>query len=297
IWNTEAGHLRVKEILAKCQPPIYPHDYQTEGICVSLDNKDLLATMATGMGKTGFFSFTMLVALAIKKDPSLAMPGAPSIPDNPAMLLILPTKALQEDMRKSMAKLGLDVVVINGDTCAEAEKSKRNLWEESKHQHNIILISPEELLSPSFRHLIENKAFSRRTWRFGVDEVHLIYTWGQSFRESFLQMGNVRARLESTDRGHIPLIAASATIREGPMKDTICQVLGLQRNQYHFLRRSNRRSDIQILVRPIESSPTSFAFPELDWIIDEKESTVIFCKTIALGFRVTVHLWRLAVSK
>ncbi|KAG6824879.1 hypothetical protein H0H92_005537 [Tricholoma furcatifolium] len=37
-------------------------------------------------------------------------------------------------------------------------------------------------------------------------------------------------------------------------------------------------------------------FPELDWIIDEMESdnTIIFCKTIALGFRVVTYLWNKA---
>ncbi|RXW12387.1 hypothetical protein EST38_g13468 [Candolleomyces aberdarensis] len=47
----------------------------------------------------------------------------------------------------------------------------------------------------------------------------------------------------------------------------------------------------------MKSSTTSFSFSELDWVLNEPDTTVIFCKTIALGFRVTVHLWHLAISK
>jgi hypothetical protein len=48
-----------------------------------------------------------------------------------------------------MGKQGLDVVVINRDTCAVAAKLKRNFGK--RLRHNIVLITPEELLSPSFR--------------------------------------------------------------------------------------------------------------------------------------------------
>ena len=55
VYNMEAGCTLVTDILAKSQPwPIQPHDYQLEGICHALD---VIATMATGAGKTGFTVF------------------------------------------------------------------------------------------------------------------------------------------------------------------------------------------------------------------------------------------------
>lgn len=105
VYNTPVGRVHVCQILASCQPcAVEPHDYQLEGICASLDGQDVLATMATGAGKTGFFSFLMLVICAISKDPSLALAGT-SFPKNPAMIVICPTKALQTDMVK-LLKLG-----------------------------------------------------------------------------------------------------------------------------------------------------------------------------------------------
>ena len=60
VYNTVAGRTLITDILAslKSQPrPIQPHDYQLEGICHALDGVDVVATMATGAGKTGFYCF------------------------------------------------------------------------------------------------------------------------------------------------------------------------------------------------------------------------------------------------
>ncbi|KAF8983552.1 hypothetical protein BDQ17DRAFT_1437368 [Cyathus striatus] len=149
VYNTPQGQDLVKEILSQCNPPVYPHTYQIDGICASLDGESLLASMATGSGKTGFYSFLMLVVLAISQNPEKAL-GDVKFPKNPAMLVILPTKALQEDMRSGLSSLGLDAVVVNGDTVTQANQQGRNLWTECKNQHNMILISPEELLSSGF---------------------------------------------------------------------------------------------------------------------------------------------------
>ena len=53
--------------------------------------------MATGTGKTGFFIFLMLIICAISKDPTLALDDL-TFPKDPAMIVVCPTKALQEDM-------------------------------------------------------------------------------------------------------------------------------------------------------------------------------------------------------
>ncbi|KAF8230154.1 hypothetical protein L208DRAFT_131996 [Tricholoma matsutake] len=61
VYNTPAGRNLVRQILSSCVPPVEPHDYQLDGLCFSLDGYDVVATMATGTGKTSFFIFLMLV--------------------------------------------------------------------------------------------------------------------------------------------------------------------------------------------------------------------------------------------
>jgi ATP-dependent helicase YprA (DUF1998 family) len=71
--------------------------FADEGICRALDGDDVVATMATGAGKTGLLSFLMLVVRAISRNSSLALQSC-TFPNNPCMLVICPTKALEEDM-------------------------------------------------------------------------------------------------------------------------------------------------------------------------------------------------------
>ncbi|KAH6893919.1 P-loop containing nucleoside triphosphate hydrolase protein [Coprinopsis sp. MPI-PUGE-AT-0042] len=296
IFNTPEGHTRIREILAKHEPPIIPHDYQCEGIAVSLDGKDLLATMATGAGKTGFYTFLMIVMKAIARDPSLALKGF-SAPKNPLLLLVVPTKALQEDMKHGMSQFGLRVVVVNRDERLRTLKEQTDIWKQCIDDCDVILLSLEQLAEPQFEHLMKNPIFAARICYFGVDEVHLINTWGRTFRLAFNQLGFVRVRLPNRGTKFIPLIATSATIREGEPKRRICSVLGLEEGRYHLLRRSNMRHDIQIIVREMVSGIGSTTFPELDWVLVGDANTVIFCRTIALGFRVVAYLWKLAMAK
>lgn len=193
-----------------------------------------------------------------------------------------------------MTSFGLKTLVINGDTYTEALKGGKDLWVEVREGISMILMSPEELASRGFFRLLEDPKFSKRVSGLGVDEVHLLYWWGKSFRPCFQQLGHVRARLPLRDGKRLPTIALTATLRIGDPLNCIHKVLGLVPGHYRLIRRSNVRHDIQLIFREMQSGLASHSFPELDWIITEGDNTVIFCKTIALGFRVVCYLWRRA---
>jgi len=96
IYDTPEGHTLARRILEQYLP-FTPHDYQIEGICPVLNGRDVLATMATGTGKSGFFYMLVIVIRAIANEPSLAL-GGRKFPPDPAMILACPTKALQTDL-------------------------------------------------------------------------------------------------------------------------------------------------------------------------------------------------------
>ena len=190
-----------------------------------------------------------------------------------------------------MIKFGLKSLVINSDTYTAAQQSGIDLWEEVCEGITMVLLSPEELASCGCFTLLEDPKFARWVSVLGVDEVHLIYWWGKDLRPSFCRLGNIRARLPSRNSQQIPVVATTATLRVGEPMECVQRVLGLVPGQYRFIRRSNVRHDIQIIFREMHSAITGHSFPELDWILDEGENTVIFCKTIALGFRIVCYLW------
>lgn len=195
-----------------------------------------------------------------------------------------------------MVAFGLDTLVINGDTTSHAHKEKRNLWLEAREKQTLLILSPEEFLNREFTQLANNTTFADRVCKLGVDEIHLLHWWGHSFRPAFRQIGLVRVRLPT--RGGLPvsIVGITATLR-GATMNTVTKTLGLEDGRYHLLRHSNMRHDIQLIFRELHSGLGGNSFPDLDWILDEGQNTIIFCKTISLGFNVACYLWRCARLK
>lgn len=190
-----------------------------------------------------------------------------------------------------MAKLGLKTLVINSDTYTAAQMNNQDLWKLAQVDVTMLLLSPEELRNQGFSRLLDVQKFSNRLVFMGVDEIHLLYWWGKSFRPSFRQLGHIRARLPLRGGVRLPLVALTATLRVGEPLECIENTLGLVPGQYRLIRRSNVRHDIQLIFRELKSGLGGHQFPELDWILKEDENTIIFCKTIALGFRLICYLW------
>ena len=90
--------LRLARQLLRPQLPHDTHDYALEGICKALDGIHVLAVTRTGGGKTSYFFGYMLLLKALQQ----LRPVCPLLkrryPDNPAMVIIFPTKGLEEEM-------------------------------------------------------------------------------------------------------------------------------------------------------------------------------------------------------
>ncbi|KAF8218458.1 hypothetical protein L208DRAFT_1351238, partial [Tricholoma matsutake] len=126
-----------------------------------------------------------------------------------------------------MTRFGLNAIVINSDTHAEAKKSGRDLWVEARTGNTMVLNSPEELTTHGFGQLLDQKAFGDRVCMLGVDEVHLLYWWGNVFQPAFCQIGNLHACLPIVGgRRRVPLMATTATLHVGPTMDTVSTILG-----------------------------------------------------------------------
>ncbi|KAI1781866.1 P-loop containing nucleoside triphosphate hydrolase protein [Ganoderma leucocontextum] len=226
-FSTPEGH-------ALCRPLIYaklkydPHDYQLEGVCKALDGIDLLAVTPTGSGKTGFLTMYLLMMHAIMDNPSLCAPKKPPphFRKDGAMVVVCPTKSLEVDMEPKFIQAGLRTLVINADTAdKERREKKADIWDRAPDQH-VLLLAPEQLSSKGFQDLLLKKVFQHRVVALGVDEAHLLVTWGKSFRKAFQAIGPARGIM----------------------------------------------------------------FPELDWHLSEKRRVIVFCRTIAVCFRVAKYL-------
>lgn len=160
------------------------------------------------------------------------------------------------------------------------------IWDRAP-EVEVLLLSPEQLVSPNFEALLKDKTYQSRVVALGVDEIHLLNTWGQTFRRSFEQIGLMRARFTSRP----VLIGLTATLQSGPWFRSVCHFLGLHPGHFYLIRRSNMRYDIRIIFRTVLSGARAYAFPELDWVLDGDRRVVVFCPTISLGNRVITYLY------
>ncbi len=177
--------------------------------------------------------------------------------------------------------------MINSGTLEEGRKAGEDLWVLARSGITAILLSPEQLTSPRFDALLQHPAFQDRVCALGIDEIHLLYSWGQTFRQSFRQLGHVRARFPSRTR----IIGTTATLLAGHPEQTVLSFVGLRDGEFHFLRRSNVRRNVQTIFRTSTHGLGGWSYPDLDWILQAGRKTVIHCRTISQSFRVAVYLW------
>ncbi|KAF4604313.1 hypothetical protein EYR38_004735 [Pleurotus pulmonarius] len=292
-WSSDAGYSLCRDILKTTKLGYDPHTYQVEGVCKALDGIDVFAITPTGSGKTGFYMIYIHVLLAVTKNPSLVPPGtATRFPSNPCLILICPTITLQVEMADRMSTAGLQSLAINSHSREEAFRLRNEeLWMTARKFPNVIIAGPEQLRAKEFENALADSQFYDRISGLGFDEVHLLNSWGSSFRKDFQQMGFLKARMRED---HNPWILTTATCQTGRPFQNICDLLGLRTGSFHLIHRSNRRSEIQILVRELSSGLNGNTFPELDWILSSGRSVLVFAKTIALSFRLYGHLFRRA---
>lgn len=157
---------------------------------------------------------------------------------------------------------------------------------------SVVLLGPEQLKSPGFRSLLGKKGFSPRLVGLGVDEIHLLNSWGLEFRPVFCQIGDARLHVSE---GTV-VIGTTATLRPGSPTDNIVDFLCLKMSSANTIRLSNARYDIRHCWRVMRSGIQARAFRELDWVLDGGRNIIVFCPTISLGTRVLIYLWNKATS-
>ncbi|OSC96921.1 P-loop containing nucleoside triphosphate hydrolase protein, partial [Trametes coccinea BRFM310] len=292
VFCSSEGQELVRNTVSKTLP-YTPHDYQVNGVCKLLDGIDVVAVLPTGAGKTTYYVMYILMLLSLSKNPSLCNPPFKCSTRDPCLIMVYPTNGLEEEQAVTFAKAGIRALVINRDTISRARTEGSNLWVTARTDVSVLLLSPEQLASPGFEHLLRYRSFYMRICGLGVDEIHLLYSWGLLFRKSFRHMGYVRPRLPT----HARFIGTTATLLVGGPQDTVFDTLGLRMGEFYFPKHSNIRRNVQTIFRTLTRGLGGWAFPDLRWILDGHRRTVIHCRTITLGFRVAIYLWHLCPAR
>lgn len=95
----------------------------------------------------------------------------------------------------------------------------------------------------------------------------------------------------------MPLIGVTATLLAGEETTAFLQTLNLTPGSFFFQHRSNTHPDVQDIYRILHHGLSSWSFPDLDWIIESKHKTIIYCDTFALSFCLRVYFYYKAPHK
>lgn len=154
---------------------------QKEIITSIIHNKDVLAVLPTGGGKSLCFQF-------------------PAVYKKELVIVVSPLIALMKDQVRSLQSNNIPAgAIYSGQT----EDDKRKIFSDiQKGGSYILYLSPERIQKEGFQHWIRAKNIAL----FAIDEAHCVSQWGHDFREEYSQL-NILKRL----RPDVPTLALTAS--------------------------------------------------------------------------------------
>ena len=166
---------------------------QEEIISQALDGKDVLAILPTGGGKSVCFQVPALLRDGIA-------------------LVVTPLIALMKDQVQNLQARGIRAMAVHaGMGRREVDLALNNA---AYGDYKFLYLSPERLRTQLFQSYLSvlNVSF------IVVDEAHCISQWGYDFRPNYLQIGELRSRVDA------PVIALTATATPLVAKDIMARL-------------------------------------------------------------------------
>ncbi|MDB9493105.1 DNA helicase RecQ [Spirulina major CS-329] len=185
---------------------------QREIIEAALQQRDLLAIMPTGAGKSLCFQL-----------PALLQPGL--------MVVVSPLIALMQDQVDALVDNGIGATFLNSSLDREAMRSRQADILNGKIK--LLYAAPERLVNDNFLPFLDHVKTTVGISGFAIDEAHCVSEWGHDFRPEYRRLNFLRQRYPD-----IAMLAFTATATARVQQDILSQ-LRLQ-NPHRYLASFNR---------------------------------------------------------
>ena len=170
---------------------------QREVIEDVLAGRDVLCVMPTGAGKSLCYQL-------------------PAVVGGGLTLVVSPLISLMENQVSQLRDEGIAAEMINSSLTAAEQRDV--IWKLREGFDGLLYVAPERFFNPTFAPLVSDL----RPAIFAIDEAHCISQWGHDFRPEYMQLGEVRRRLNPG-----VTIALTATATEDVRRDIVSS-LGLE---------------------------------------------------------------------
>jgi len=152
----------------------------------------LVVVMPTGSGKTAIFHVASRLA---------SSNGVGSY-----TLVVTPLRALMRDQVYRATRRGLKAAYIDSSVSRE---EREKVYDVARRGFiDLLYVTPERFWDPAFRGFIEREKPSLIV----LDEVHVVTSWGSTFRPSYLNVVRTLASSRVKSRFKPPLLGLSATL-------------------------------------------------------------------------------------
>ena len=148
-------------------------DIQRDAIHCIVTDKESLVVIPTGGGKSLCYWIAGLATSGVT-------------------VVITPLMALQSDQVNKLKNYGINVCSVNSSMTTEERDIVFHSLTNPETSFKFFYLTPKYTLSPPalkcFETMVENKSLVR----FVVDEAHCVDIWGQNFRPSYGELGNLK---------------------------------------------------------------------------------------------------------
>ncbi len=193
---------------------------QKEIIEQAYNGNDVLGLLPTGGGKSIIFQVAGLSRGGLT-------------------LVITPLIALMKDQVENLKKAGIEAAALF--TGMEREELTLNLQNAVDGKIKFLYISPERLMSVSFRGYLKNMDVTL----IAVDEAHCISQWGYDFRPPYLRIAEIREMFPQT-----PVLAVTATATPDVVDDIQEKLRFKKKNVF---KKSFERKNLIYIVKETEN--------------------------------------------
>ncbi|XP_056009722.1 bifunctional 3'-5' exonuclease/ATP-dependent helicase WRN-like [Ostrea edulis] len=220
-------------------------------------NKDVLAVLPTGYGKTIVYSLIPTLVDEFK-DVSCTV-----------VIVISPLVALMEDQVVNIEESGIRCVYAGN------AQTQETLKELESGTVPIIMMSPESLFHGEWRQLFSTDIYQSRVAAIVVDEAHCVEQWGDEFRTDYGRLAELRSILPSAN-----MLALTATASPSS-RLSIMKKLCMEKANV-IVGNCDRKNILLNCVKAPREGKTAFS-----WLIEclkiQKQQcpkTVIYCRSI-----------------
>lgn len=167
---------------------------QEEIISASLANRDVVAILPTGAGKSICYQLPALVRDGVT-------------------LVISPLIALMKDQVDALQSNGIAATFLNSTLSIDDLQMRTSGLDAGRYR--LLYAAPERILSPGFFDNLKRWNVSA----VAVDEAHCVSEWGHDFRPEYRQLSTLREAIPD-----VPFIALTATATDQVQDDLISQL-------------------------------------------------------------------------